>query len=487
MSEIAQNDVAFGQLLKSYRVQAGLSQAALAERASISQRAVSDLERGARRAPQGDTLAGLARGLGLSGQQRSELEGLVVRHRRPRVTAVRPSPWATPRTDCHMSLPNYLTPILGRERESMALVALLLDDDARLVTVTGPGGVGKTRLTVHVATLVEKRLADGAYFVDLSQVRAADLVASQIARVIGVSEGAAGIDPDYLAHLATAIARRNMLLILDNFEHIVEAAPVVLRLLGRCPGLTVLVTSRENLRVRGEREFPLAPLALPDASPPFRVADLMQQPVVELFVQRARNACPDFALDEANVGAVVDVCRRLDGLPLAIELAAARIKVLSPRDLATWQGERLEVLTAGPRDLPPRLRTLRSAIDWSHDLLMSDEQLLFRRLAIFTGGCTLEAVCAVCARNETPGAVLDGLASLVDKNLLRRAGRAGEKPRFSMLETIRAYALERLHASDESSDIARRHALYYLSFAEATGGRWTGHWTGRRSLCGCRD
>ncbi len=370
--------------------------------------------------------------------------------------------------------PMPLTPLVGRESAAATIADLLRSDDVRLVTLIGPGGVGKTRLALHV--LIECDLAaafaDGSIFVSLASVADPALVLPTIAQAIALRDSGDRSLPD---RLRDVLRDRHLLLVLDNVEQVAGAAPEIASLLADCPGVRVLATGRVPLRISGEFEFPVAPLALPDLDHLPAVSDLAETEAVELFVQRARAVRPDFALTEANAAAVAGICARLDGLPLAIELAAARVKVLSPSALSARLTNRLQVLTGGARDLPDRLRTMRGAIAWSHDLLSPEEQTLFRHLAVFVGGCTLEAAEAVCGaaddaepRDSCPplADILDGLTSLVDKSLLRQEDGPGGEPRFRMLETIQEYGLERLAASGEEAAVRRRHAAWCLALAE---------------------
>ncbi|MFQ5794790.1 MAG: BTAD domain-containing putative transcriptional regulator [Candidatus Bipolaricaulia bacterium] len=366
------------------------------------------------------------------------------------------------------NLPIPLTRFIGRDKERAVVQVRLLDEEMRLLTLTGPGGTGKTRLGLQVVADLIDHFEDGACFVDLAPISDPGLVVSTIAQTLGVKEAEGR---PLLDILKASLRGKQMLLVLDNFEQVVAAAPQVVELVAACPQLKVLVTSREPCHVRGEHVFPVPPLALPgsDGKRPLAIERLTQYEAVRLFIERAVAVKPDFAVTDENAPAVAEICIRLDGLPLAIELAAARIKLLSPQALLARLGNRLKLLTGGARDLPACQQTLRDTIDWSYDLLNTGERTLFERLSVFVGGGTLEAAEAVCigADNlELKMDILDGLASLVDKNLLRRKEQADGEPRFLILETIREYGLERLEASGESEAIRRTHADYYLALAE---------------------
>jgi predicted ATPase/predicted Ser/Thr protein kinase len=365
------------------------------------------------------------------------------------------------------NIPVPRTGFVGREKEVAAAKELLLRPDVRLMTVTGPGGIGKTRLAVEVASGLAERFPGGIYFVALSPLRDPGLIASTIVQTLGIREAGGHSPLEILKKNLQDSWRAPMLLVMDNFEHLIEAAPTVAELLATAPNLKVLATSRAALHVYGEHEFLVPPLALPDARSAPPIADLSQFPAVALFVQRAVAAKPDFELNRENAQAVMEICARLDGLPLAIELAAARVKVLSPASMQTRLASRLQLLTGGARDLPERQQTLRGAIDWSYDLLSAAEQMLFRRLSVFVGGCTLEGVEAVCnTKRDLDLDLLDGLASMVDKSLLQQAEQAGGESRFVMLETICEYAREKLVASKEGAATKRAHAAYCLVMAE---------------------
>jgi predicted ATPase len=365
------------------------------------------------------------------------------------------------------NLPVSRTGFVGREKEVAAARELLLRPDVRLVTVTGPGGIGKTRLAVEVASSLIEVFPGGIHFVPLSPLSDPGLIASVIVQTLGIREAGGQSPLEMLKENFQDSLRAPMLLLLDNFEHLVQAAPTVAELLVMGPNLKILVTSRAALHLYGEHEFPVPPLALPDprSMPPVEV--LSQCPAVALFVQRAVAAKPDFELNQENAPAVTEICARLDGLPLAIELAAARVKVLSPSSMLTRLASRLQLLTGGARDLPQRQQTLRAAMDWSYDLLNAAEQRLFRRLSVFVGGCTLEGVEAVCdTKGDLDLDLLDGMASMVDKSLAQHVEQAKGESRFVMLETIREYAREKLKASGEEALTKRAHAAYCLVLAE---------------------
>jgi predicted ATPase/class 3 adenylate cyclase len=362
------------------------------------------------------------------------------------------------------NLPIQPTALIGRARE-VAEITRLLRGEARLVTLTGPGGTGKTRLALQVAAELLDDFPDGVWFVNLAPISDPSLVVSTIAQTLGVRETDGR---PLIESLKDFLRPKSVLLTLDNFEQVVEAAPVVSDLLGAASGLRMLVTSRIGLRLRAEQRYPVPPLSLPDSSRPLGRRRLTQSPAMTLFVQRAQAVQPTFALTDDNAPAVAEICRRLDGLPLAIELAAARVALLTPQAMLSRLDSRLTMLTGGPRDLPARQQTLRDAIVWSYDLLSSAEQTLFRRLAVFVGGCTFDAVHAVCrADDESGNEVLDGLASLVDASMLRQETTADGEPRFAMLETIREFGLERLEAFSETQRISDQHASYFLHLAEA--------------------
>jgi predicted ATPase len=364
-------------------------------------------------------------------------------------------------------LPSLRTRLIGRERELEAVKRLLASDGVRLLTLTGAGGSGKTRLALQVLAEVADASPGGIYFVALASIADPAGVASALAQALGLRyTGGKALSEALPDHVRLAIGSR-ALLFLDNFEHLLSAAPLVTALVEASRSLKVLVTSREALRVYGEREYPVPPLAVPDLERPASLDELSRIPAVALFVERAAAVRPDFVLEPRTVPAVTEICARLDGLPLAIELAAARVRTLSPDAVLARLGRRLDFLTGGPRDLPARQQTLRRTIDWSHDLLGPSEQKLLRRLSAFAGGFTLEGAEAVAnTRRDLGTDVLEGVASLVDKCLVVRAGRGLDDDRFSMLETTREYGLEKLAASGESEATQQAHAAYCLVLAE---------------------
>jgi predicted ATPase/class 3 adenylate cyclase len=361
------------------------------------------------------------------------------------------------------NLPLQATPLIGREREVEAVCGLLGSPETRLLTLLGPGGTGKTRVGLQVAAELADTFEDGVFFVPIAAITDPALVAPTIARILGLSEGAQ--TPEEL--LEGYLRDRQTLLLLDNLEQVIEAAPVVEKLLSGAANLKILATSRIPLGLYGEYEFPVPPLSLPDPDSLPPLEHLTEYESVKLFVERARAVKPDFVLTEENGPAVVEICKRLDGLPLAIELAAARIKLLPPRVLLDKLGNRLKLLTGGARNLPERQRTLRNAIEWSYGLLDEGEKLLFGRLGVFSGGATLEAIEAVCdTRGDLPTDVFDGASSLLDKSLLRQEEGAAGEPRFAMLETIHEFASVMLEESGEVEAVRRAHAEYFLALAE---------------------
>lgn len=366
-----------------------------------------------------------------------------------------------------LALPVPRTPLIGRDREVEAVQALLVDEAVRLVTLTGSGGSGKTRLAVKVAGQLEGRFGGRVHFVALGSVKDSAMVPAAVAESLNIREAGGRSLLNLLRDYFREYGSAPVLLLLDNFEHILPASALVTELIQASRSLKILVTSRAPLRVYGEHEFPVPPLSLPDPEQLRSFDALRTNPSVTLFTQRAAAVKPDFKLEPDNAPIVAEICARVDGLPLAIELAAARVKMLPPARLLERLESRLTLLTTGARDLPERQQTLRNAIDWSYELLTEAEQKLLRRLAVFWGGCTLEGAEAVSNVSGDLGTdMFDLVASLVDKSLLQERHQGNEEPRFRMLETIREYCLERLRDSGEDSATRRAHAAYCLVLAE---------------------
>jgi predicted ATPase len=369
------------------------------------------------------------------------------------------------------ALPVPVTPLVGRDQETAAVEELVRGEGVRLVTLTGPGGIGKSRLAVEVAYRLAPGFADGARFVELAAVRAAELVAAAIATGLGLSTSGGRLLPDLKAYLGP----RRLLLVLDNFEQVTAAAPLVAELLGAAPGLVVVVTSRAVLRLTGEHEFTVPAFPVPPMGAVPEAAAIQQFASVRLFVERARAAAAGFELTSENAGAVAEICRRLDGLPLAIELAAAKVRILPPQALLARLADRMGLLTGGARDLPERQRTLKNTLDWSFGLLSAGEQALLARMGVFAGTFDLAAAEAVngdasapdVAAPSRPEPVMDTLGSLVDNSLVRTVAQ-GVEPRFALLEIIREYTLDRLRDSGEWDQAHDRHAAYFIALAAPT-------------------
>ncbi|MDQ4127315.1 MAG: helix-turn-helix domain-containing protein, partial [Actinomycetota bacterium] len=440
-------DNPFGGRLRRLRERAGLTQEELASRAGLSARAISDLERGERKRPYPHTVRALADALVLPEDERASLLASV-----PKRGGAAAAP-STTTTVPALTMPP--TSLVGRERDVAAVRSLLDGAGKRLVTLTGPGGVGKTRLALEAANEVAERFPDGVAFVALAPVSAPDLLAPSVARALGLRE--ASVKPvRELVH--GYLGEKHLLLVLDNFEHLIEAAPEVAALLAAGPSTKVLVTSRAPLRLRGEQEYPVAPLAVPDPTRVPDAEDVTASPAAELFVERAQEANPSFLLTRKNAAAVAAICWRLDGLPLALELVAARARFLVPTELLPRLDQALEA--GGARDLPERQRTMRSTLDWSHDLLSEPERALFRRLSVFAGGFALEAAEEVANGED----VLVLLGQLAEQSLIKAEPREDET-RYRMLEPIRQYALEKLRESEEEERARERHARHHEALA----------------------
>ena len=450
------DDAPFGARLRRLRETAGLTQEELASKAGLTAKAISVLERGERRRPYPHTVRALADALGLADGERASLFASVPGRGAPALSITAPAPAA---------LPEPPTPLVGRELEVETASAILRRRETRLLTLTGPGGVGKTRLALEVVRRAAEDFPHGAAFVALAPLGDAGLVVTTISRTLGLRE-TGGRSPRDTLH--AYLSGRELLLVLDNFEHVIGAAPEMAELLSSCPGLILLVTSRAPLRLRGEREYLLLPLAVPDPSRAPDVDTVNGAPAARLFLDRAREASSAFLLTRKNAASVAAICWRLDGLPLALELAAAQARFLGPTELLSRLDGALEA--GGARDLPDRQRTMHATLDWSHDLLSPEEQILFGRLSVFSGGFTLESAEAVSADEEIGVEdVLGLLASLAEQSLVRvEPGKDGEV-RYGMLEPVRQYALEKLGESGEERQIRARHAAYFGDVAMQAG------------------
>ncbi len=450
-----QPNLTFQAWLKRKRKEQGLTQEALAGLAGCSTDYLKKIE-GSRRQPTRQVVEALLDALQVPREAHATYIGLAF------------ASSAAPKAEPMASLPIPPTSFIGREQELATVEGFLERQTVRLVTLTGPGGVGKTRLALQVAAALRERFEDSAYFVDLAPISDPNLVASTIVETLGIPNQGARLPLDVLKDY---LREKRMLLVLDNLEQVVSAAPLVGELLVAAPSLRVLATSRVALRVRGEQEFSVPPLSLPDPKHLPPLSALSEYAAVDLFVQRAISVKPDFEVTNENGAAVAEICTSLDGLPLAIELAAARIRTLPPQAMLQRLSSRMKLLTGGPRDVPTRQQTLRGTIEWSYELLDESETALFRSLAVFVGGFTLETAEAICGPNRLEIDILDGVESLVAKSLVRQmplavqqAGARAEA-RFTMLETIREYARERL-GDAEAAELRRQHATYYMVLAE---------------------
>ncbi len=470
----------FGPWLKEYRKAHDLTRGDLAQAIGCSPETIHKIEAGARR-PSKQIADLLADYLQIpSGEHSAFIEFARSTGRAmepieaPEKEAIAPRPSALEHGPYPTNLRTPLTRLIGREKEIREIGDYLAQPGVRLLTLVGPPGIGKTRLSLHVgawsvATLPHT-FPDGVFFIALSSISDVDLFPDTIARTLGLEDMPYGA---LLPGLIERLKEKEMLLLLDNFEQIVKAGPAVVELLESCPGLKVIVTSREVLHVRGEQQYPVPPLHVPDLTHAPTAKFLANSESVTLFVERARAVKPDFALTDENATAVGAICAQLGGVPLSIELIAARVKLLTPQALlALMVGEegsrQLHLLTGGAQDLPVRHRTLYDAIDWSYNLLDRSEQTFLNRLSIFTGGCTLAAIEGVCnAKGDLPMSAFEGISSLLDKSLAEQDSKGQCEPRVSMLEVIREFARERLEASSEEDSIRRWHAEYYLALAEA--------------------
>ena len=442
--------VPFGTRLRRLREAAGLTQEELALRSGVSAKAISTLERGERKRPYPHTIRSLADALDLSENERAAL--FVAVPKRGSVDAP-----VGPALATESNLPIPSTSLLGRERELAEIRTFL--QEARLLTLTGTGGVGKTRLAIEATRDATRLFPDGAVFVTLASLSDFTFVLPTVAQSLGLREAGGEILRGYLRD-------KQLLLVLDNFEHVLEAAPEVAALIETCPKLSVLVTSRAPLRVRGEQEYPVQPLALPTSTISPTVEEVVGSPSGRLFAERAREASPAFELTLHNAAAVAAICWRLAGLPLALELAAARVKFLDPATLLSRLDQALSAV--GARDLPQRQRTMWATLDWSHELLSEEERVLFRRLSVFIGGFSLEAAEAVGASGRIFAKnVLEILGQLVEQSLVvAQPDQKGSGVRYGMLEPVMQYALEKLQESREAEETKRRHFAYFLGLAE---------------------
>ncbi|HET9495838.1 MAG TPA: helix-turn-helix domain-containing protein, partial [Chloroflexia bacterium] len=453
--------LSFGQWLKQRRKALDLTRESLADRVGCSWETIRKIEDGARK-PSLQIAELLAEQLSVPVEERGAFlqfaRAAAGAEYTPIFTFAGAMRAGRPGFAGPHNLPAQRTPFIGREEEVAEVCALISRRDTRLLTLTGPAGIGKTRLSLQVAERMLGQFADGVYFVELASVSDPALVAPAIAQALGLKELP---NQPIAAGLRSFLHARRILLVLDNFEQVVQAGPIVADICADARNIKVLVSSREPLHVQNEREYAVPPLSLPPRGAGHDAAGMSQYEAVQLFVQQARLARPDFRLNDQNAPVVADICRQVDGIPLAIELAAARVKILSVNALLARLSQRLQVLTGGAADLPTRQQTLRSAIDWSYEGLEVEEKVLFARMGVFAGGASLHAVEHVAGPiGGMASDFLDCITSLIDKSLVKRREEADGELRFYMLETIREYALERLAESGETPDITRKHAEY---------------------------
>ncbi len=452
----------FGARLRRFRVAAGLTQAMLAERSGMSERAINDLERDQRRTPRLETIMLLGKALGLSDGDRK----LLLAAARPNDVESAPStqPFSPASSLAHIdSLPKPTSSFVGRKRELHEICGRLREPEVRLLTLTGPGGIGKTRLALRIGETMSNEYADGVRFVELGSINDPKLVLPKISAALGITASTGTSEGD---RVIDVLRSRELLLMLDNFEQVTVAATDLNVILTACPQVKVLVTSRAPLHLVGEQEYPVPPLSLRYSTHAPDSDEMLTNDAVALFAQRAHAVQPTFSLTRANAETIAAICQRLDGMPLAIELAAARIKLLQPASLLSRLDQQLTVLTGGPQDAPARQRTVRAAIDWSFNLLSAIQQTLFRRLAVFIGGWTLEAAEGICAGDglETSD-IFDLLADLVDQSIVV-VGEQDGAARYRLIEPIRQYAEEKLLNAGESAALNDRHLTWFYQFAK---------------------